>query len=247
MKLEGKVAIVTGSTAGIGKTTAILFAQEGAKVVISGRRADKGNEVVEEIKANGGEAIFVATDMAKEEDIDNLVQKTVEAFGKIDIVFNNAGIAFYSGLLDFDMAKWDEVFRLNLRGPVYLSKKAMPYLLETKGNILNCASSAGITVDVGGYAYNVSKAALNRTTQVMAVEFAPMGVRINAICPGMTQTDILSVLDDERMAEVCAGIPLGYVCDPIDIARAALFIVSDDARYMTGQIVAVEGGLTLSH
>lgn len=245
MRLENKVAIITGGTAGIGRACAITFAKEGAKVVVAGRNAAKGEAVVEEIKAAGGVAIFVATDMKKEEDMDNLLNATIKAFGRIDILYNNAGIAYSAPLAQYDQLKWDEIMLVNLRSPYLLCKKAMPYLVESKGNILNTSSISGLKAQHNGYAYNASKTALIRITEILALEFAPLGVRANSICPGVTETEILGTVAPEQMVQLKMAIPMGRLGQPEEIAAASVFMVSDEASYMTGQSIAIDGGYTL--
>ena len=244
MKLQNKVAIVTGATSGIGRACAVLFAQEGAKVVAVGRRKELGESLVEEIKADGGEAIFVQADMLKEEDMDKVLESTIAAYGKIDILYNNAGIAFSAPLAQYDMGNFDRIMEMNLRSPFLMCKKAMPYLVETKGNILNTSSISGLKAQHNGYAYNASKTALIRLTEILALEFAPLGVRANSICPGVTKTDILATVAPEQLKQLAAAIPMGRLGEPIEIAKASVFMVSDDASYMTGQSIAIDGGYT---
>ena len=244
MKLAGKVAIVTGATQGIGRAGALRFAKEGAKVVCAGRNATKGEAVVEEIKAMGGEAIFVQTDIKSEADMDKLLKATIDAYGRLDILYNNAGIAYSEDLFQYDQVKWDELIEVNLRAPYLLCKKALPLLLETKGNILNTSSISGLKAQHRGYAYNASKTALIRITEIMALEFAPQGVRVNAICPGVTKTDILATVAPEQLEQLAMAIPMGRLGEPEEIAAAAVFMVSDDASYMTGQALAIDGGYT---
>lgn len=245
MKLEGKVAIITGATAGIGRACALLFAKEGAKVVAAGRSVDKGNSLVEEIKAAGGEAIYVPTDMGKEEDMDKLLKATIDTYGKLDILYNNAGIAFSAPLMQYPQDKFDEVMRMDFRSPYIMCKKAIPYLTETKGCILNTSSISGLKAQHNGYAYNAAKTALIRVTQILALEFAPVGIRCNAICPGVTKTDILATVAPEQMKQLEAAIPMGRLGMPEEIAKASVFMVSDDSSYMTGQAIAIDGGYTV--
>lgn len=245
MRLEGKVIIITGATAGIGRACALLFAKEGAKVVGAGRSVAKGESLVEEIKAAGGEAIYVPTDMTKEEDLDNLVKCTIDTYGRLDVLYNNAGIAYSAPLEAFDQAKWDEVLNVDLRAPYLLIKKAMPYLIESKGNILNTASISGLRQTALGYAYNSAKAGLVMLTKVLAADYAKQGVRVNAICPGVTLTDILGTVADDVMEGLKASIPMGRLGMPEEIASASVFMVSDEASYMTGQAIAIDGGFTL--
>lgn len=247
-RLDGKVAIVTGATSGIGKASAELFAAEGAKVVVAGRNRERGTTVVDEIKDRGGDAIFVAVDMLEPDDLDRLLKTTIEAYGRLDILFNNAGIAQSYPLESFKEEDWDYVMRTNLRAPFLMSKKAIPYLRRTRGTVLNTASISGLRPDPMGYAYNTSKAALIMMTRVLAKDFAADGIRANALCPGVTETPILQGGDERTQNAIAAlikVIPMGRLADPADIAKAALFLVSDDASYITGQALTVDGGLTL--
>ncbi len=245
MRLKDKVVIITGATAGIGRASAIIFAKEGAKVVAAGRSVAKGKSLVEEIKAAGGEAIYVPTDMKNEADLDNLIKCTIDTYGRLDVLYNNAGIAYSAPLDVFDQEKWDEVLNVDLRAPYILIRKAMPYLLESKGNILNTASISGIRQTALGYAYNSAKAGLVMLTKVLAADYAKAGVRVNAICPGITLTDILGTVADDVMEGLKASIPMGRLGVPDEIAKAAVFMCSDEASYMTGQAIAVDGGFTL--
>jgi len=244
-KLEGKVAIVTGGTSGIGKASAELFAAEGAKVGVVGRNEERGQKVIDEIKEKSGEAVFFQADMNNSEDLDVLLKTTIDTYGKIDILFNNAGVVISGPLESFKDEDWDFVLKTNLRAPYIMCKKVIPYLRETKGNILNTASMSGLRSNPHGYAYNTSKSGLIMLTQVIARDFAPEGIRCNAICPGITQTPILGKVDEDQVAAVCSTIPLQRMCDPMEIAKAAAFLVSDDASYITGAALPVDGGVTI--
>ncbi|MBE6007650.1 MAG: glucose 1-dehydrogenase [Lachnospiraceae bacterium] len=245
MKLKDKVVIITGATAGIGRSSAIIFAAEGAKVVAAGRSVEKGNSLVDEIKAAGGEAIYVPTDVLKEEDLDNLVKAAIDTYGRIDVLFNNAGVAYTVPLEEMTQDKWDWVLNMNTRSLYMLTKKCMPYILESKGNILNTSSIAGLKATAYGYAYNTSKYAVNGLTKCLAADYAAQGIRVNAICPGLTLTDILSQVDEAIITAASATIPMKRLAEPEEIAKVALFVVSDDASFMTGQTIAVDGGMTL--
>lgn len=243
MKLNGKIAIVTGATAGIGKAIAKELAAEGAKVVCMGRNLERGAAIVQEIKENGGDAIFVPADMTQEETLDVLVQSTLDHYGKIDILVNNAGIAYLSPLEQHDQDVWDKVVNINLRGLYLLTKQCMPHLLETKGNIVNIASISGMSYIPGGaYAYAPSKATVISLTKTLSVDYAKQGVRVNAVCPGTIETEILVCAPEEVLAAGRAGIPMGRFGQPEEIAKAVAFMVSDDAAYITGQALAVDGG-----
>ena len=244
-RLDGKVAIITGATSGIGQASAELFAAEGAKVVVVGRNKERGQKVVDGIKGKGGEATFVAVDMLNADDFDNLLRTTIDTYGKLDILFNNAGAAVSGPLETFKDEDWDFVVKTNLRAPYQLCKKAMPYLKRTKGNILNTASMSGLRADSNGFAYNPSKAGLVMLTQVIAKDFAGVGVRCNAICPGITETPILGTVEATQMEALRNAIPLKRMAQPIAIANAAVFLVSDEASYITGAALPVDGGITI--
>ena len=246
MRLENKVAIVTGGTAGIGAATAIRFVQEGAKVVITGRSAAKAEKVLKEIDTLGGEAVYVQADVSKEADIDKVVETTVEKFGKIDIVFNNAGMEGGGNLAEYDMASFDKTLNLNLRGVVYMCKKTIPYLIETKGTIINNSSSAAMKTIHGNYAYCSSKSAVVAFTKVVALDYAPYGVRANCLCPGMVRTDLLATQTEDFLSKIEQSIPFKRMAEPSEMASVVAFLASDEASYLTGQAIAVEGGLLLA-
>jgi len=245
MKLKDKVAIVTGATSVIGEASAKLFASEGAKVVVVGRNEERGNNVVNNIKDDGEEAFFVKVDMNNRDDMDELFEKTIDKYDKIDILFNNAGMAISGPLEDFKYKDFDNVIHTNLTAPFQMSKKAMPYLLKTNGTILNTASISGVVTHSNGYGYNPSKTALTSLTKVLANDHAAQGVRVNAVAPGMTKTPILESVNDEQMEYLNNSISMGRLAQPEDIANAALFLVSDDAAYITGEVLLVDGGVAL--
>ncbi len=244
MKLKDKVAIVTGATAGIGKAIAKTLAKEGAKVVCTGRNFERGAAIVEAITADGGEAVFIPADVTNEEELDELVSKSVEKYRKIDILVNNSGIAYLAPLDSYEQNMWEQVIATNLRGPHLLIKKVMPYLLESKGNIVNISSMSGLKSISGAYAYGPSKAALNSLTKLLAFDYAKQGVRVNAICPGTIETEILACVSEEFLEAGRAATPMGRFGQPEEIAKAVVFFASDDASYITGQTLAVDGGYT---
>lgn len=245
MGLNGKIAIVTGATAGIGKEIAKTLASKGATVVCVGRNKERGNAVVEEIKANGSEALFVSADITKEENLDEIIKTTLDTYGKIDILVNNAGIAVVAPMEEYPQEQWDAVVDTNLRGPYILIKKIMPHLIESKGNIVNIASISGVRPVSGAYAYSPSKAAVISLTQLLAMDYGKQGVRVNAVCPGTVETEILACVPEEVVAAAAAAVPLGRLGRVSDIAKAAAFLASDDAEYITGQALIVDGGYTL--
>lgn len=242
MQLAGKVVIITGSTSGIGKSCALLFAKAGAKVVITGRNKERGEAVLAEIKAEHGDAIFVQADVVSSTDLDRLVTETISHFHKIDILVNNAGIYRLMALEDMTEADFSRIIDTNLKSVFLLTKKCMPYILQMKGNILNISSVAGLKPSIGGYAYNSSKAALNMFTQVTAKSYAAQGIRVNGICPGIIETPILPTQDRASLDKLAKLVPLQKNGEPEDIAQAALFLVSDAAKYITGVNLPVDGG-----
>jgi len=242
MKLKGKVAVVTGATSGIGAEIARVFGAEGAGVVVVGRNAERGNSVVKDIEEKNGKALFLQADMSEAADIDRMVNSAKEYFGKIDIIVNNAGLFLQSELEDLTIEQIDNTFATNERATMLIAKKAMPYLKETKGNIINTASMVGIRPAGPSYAYAASKAAIINLTKLLAKNYAPFQVRTNAICPGIIQTPIFGGKDMSGSSQM---IPIGIVGVPQDIANLALFLASDDASFITGQIVVADGGQSL--
>ena len=246
--LEGKVAIVTGATAGIGAATARLFAAEGAKVVLAARREDLGQEVAASIRAEGGEAVFRQTDVALAEDHAALVATAMETWGRLDIAFNNAGINHMPALIaDFDMDVWKQVFDVNLTGVLLAMKYQIPALIASGGAaIINNSSVAGLQAYAGLAAYCASKEALISLTRVAALELAPHGIRANVLCPGGTETPMFVGSGEEFRGSVKSLTPLARFADPVEQARVALFLASEASSYMTGAVLPVDGGLTIA-
>lgn len=251
-KLDGKVAIVIGSTSGIGKATAKLYAKEGATVIITGRRIEKGEAVVDEITAEGGQADFYKLDCSILQECYDLVEDVVVKHGRLDILFYNAGVSTKEDPAEslFDNMTeelWDYVMSTNLTNAFFMSKKAMSELKKTKGNVLFTASVAGLDAVIGKdiIAYGVSKAALLYMTKALALNVAGEGVRINAIAPGFTDTDILAQSSKEYLDAMCATIPIKRLCTAEEMASAALYLSSDDAASVTGHIMVIDGGVSL--
>ncbi|MCD7947772.1 MAG: SDR family oxidoreductase [Oscillospiraceae bacterium] len=244
-KLDNKVAIITGSTSGLGKQTACLFAQEGAKTVIVGRRSDRGNEVVKTILDNGGDAIFIQADMQDMASVDKIVDGTVKAYRKINVLVSNAGIVYNMPFTDNTMADYDSVMNVNLKFPFFLTQKAIPYLLETGGNVIYTASGAGHRPTKNAQLYNISKSALIMLTQSLGVEYADKGVRFNSISPGFFDTDILNDLQGAVKDAYVNGLPMKRMGAANEFAKVALFLASDDASYVTGADLLVDGALNL--
>jgi NAD(P)-dependent dehydrogenase (short-subunit alcohol dehydrogenase family) len=245
---ENKVAIVTGATSGIGRATALAFAKEGAKVVIAGRRENEGAEAVAEIKAAGGEALFVRTDVSLETDAKALVDKTVAAFGRLDFAFNNAGIFADIGPTTTATEElFDKTFNINVRGALYGMKYQIPAMLSSGGgSIVNNASCLGLSVIPGAAVYNASKFAVIGLTKTAAVEFAAQGVRVNAVCPAVVETEInASARGDSQSHDfLLSKHPIGRFGKVEEIAAAVLFLCSPGASFTTGIAMPIDGGFT---
>jgi NAD(P)-dependent dehydrogenase (short-subunit alcohol dehydrogenase family) len=244
LKLKDKVAIVTGSTSGMGRATAVLFAREGAKVVVTGRNQERAKEVVSQIKDEGFEAIYVLADMSKLEDLKALVDKTFEAYGTVDILFNNAGMLSMTPILQLDMEEWNRVIKVNVTSALYLTQLTAPIMKEKgKGVIINTTSIAGFSARYGLAAYVTSKHALSGLTKSMARELGPE-IRANAIAPGAIYTAMVeSAGGMEAVKWLIEGSPLKRVGQSEDIASMALFLAADDSSFITGQVIRVDGGV----
>ncbi len=250
MRLKDKVAIITGAASGFGEGTARLFAQEGAKVVI----ADINEEGARKVAASiGPNAIAVKCDVTQRADIDALVKAARDAFGgRIDVVMNNAGWSHKNGpLLDVDEATFDKVYDINVRSIFHMVHAVVPLMREQRsGVILNVGSTAGIRPRPGLSWYNSSKGAVNLLSKSLAVELGPDNIRVNAICPVMGATGLLEQFmgmpdTPENRKKFLATIPLGRLCEPKDVARAALYLASDAAEFITGVEFPVDGGRTV--
>lgn len=249
-RFENKVALITGGNGGIGYSTAEAFAKEGASIVIAARSAQSGEAAVAKLKAMGADALFVQTDVTKNSDVENLVNKTIEKFGRLDIAFNNAG---YGGMMvpcaDFEEDIFDATVAVNLKGVWLCMKHQIRAMLKTGGGaIVNNSSAAGL---VGGpftgVAYCSSKHAVVGLTKAAAAEYAGQGIRINCICPGVVGTE-MSNASFEGSAEdhpVAAKHPIGRIGYPEEIASAVLFLSSDESSFLLGAAIPVDGGLTL--
>jgi NAD(P)-dependent dehydrogenase (short-subunit alcohol dehydrogenase family) len=243
-----KVVLITGGTSGIGKTTAIAFAKAGAKVVLSGRRAQEGEAVAGEIKAAGGTARFVKADVAVEADVKNLVEQTVAAFGRLDIAFNNAGVEWMKPLTEATEAEYRHVFDINVWGVISSLKYEIPAMLKTGGGaIVNTSSVAGHIGLAGASIYIASKHAVEGITKAAALEFGKQGIRVNAVAPAVIETDMVDRFAGKEgpMREYLASLhPIGRVGQTREVADAVLFLCSDGASFITGESLKVDGALT---
>ena len=249
MKLKDKVALITGGSLGLGKATAFLFAEEGAKVVITGRTEKTLQETVEEAKGKGLEIDHIVSDVSKEGDCKAAVEYTVNKYGKIDILFNNAGILHLGTTHETDTEIWDSIFDINVKGTYLMSKYTIPYMLEKGyGCIVNNSSVLGLKAVPGVAAYNASKGAVTQLTRSTALEYADKGIRVNAICPGTIDTPmvdgLLDAMPDREEAEALfkSFHPMGRFGTPDEIAHSVLFLCDDNVGFMTGTMLSVDGG-----
>jgi NAD(P)-dependent dehydrogenase (short-subunit alcohol dehydrogenase family) len=245
-ELSGKVALVTGGTSGIGRETAVLFAKAGAKVVVAGRRAAEGEETIELVRAAGGEGLFAKTDVSKASEVETLIQKAVERFGRLDVAFNNAGIeGVWSPIVRQSEEDWDRIIATNLKGVWLCLKYEIRQMLKQGGGaIVNMSSVTGLVGGVGAAAYSASKHGVIGLTKTAALENAKSGIRINAVCPGFTETPMTDRLF--RIPTVQKRLlschPIGRFGRPTEIAEAVVWMCSDRASFMTGQSLVLDGG-----
>ena len=244
MRLKDKTAIITGGGTGIGLATACAFCQEGAKVILFGRRKEKLEKAVEKL---GGSAIIVQGDMTNNNDLDKLINETLHNFKKIDILVNNAGLFNGSPLHEISDSQWDEIMDINIRSVFQLTRRVLPVMLSQKyGSIIHISSILGLIAVPQVAAYNVSKGALNQFSRSIAVEYGSSGIRSNSICPGLIATDMTADLmkDADLMKEWSKEYPIGRFGKPEDVANACLYLASDESSFVTGITLPVDAGFT---
>jgi 3-oxoacyl-[acyl-carrier protein] reductase len=247
MKLEGKVALVTGASRGIGREVALELAKEGANVAVNYAGSEaKAAAVAEEIRSLGREAIVIQADVSDANSVEGMVKQTVEAFGRLDILVNNAGITKDNLLMRMKEADWDEVININLKG-VFLCTKAVTrqMMKQRSGRIINMSSIVGVSGNAGQANYVAAKSGVIGLTKTTAKELASRGITVNAVAPGFITTDMTDKLNEETKSEMLKQIPLARLGEPIDIARTVVFLASEDSRYMTGQTLHVDGGMVM--
>ena len=250
MKLQNKVAIVTGSGSGMGKAISNLFAREGAKVIVSDINAETLNKVVGEIVANGGVALGVIANVAKEQDVQNMIDTAVKTYGTVDILVNNAGIMDnFAPAAEVTDELWEKVFAVNITGPMRATRKALPiFVKKGSGIIINIASAGGLLGSRAGVSYTASKHAVIGLTKNVGFQYAKLGIRCNAIAPGAVNTNIGTTIYDPNkfgMERAMAGINLNpRVGEPEEIARIALFLASDDSSLINGTVITADAGWT---
>jgi len=249
MRLEGKVALITGGTSGIGSATAIRFASEGAAVAITGRSSERGEKVVQDIIANGGDALFIRSDVRSSEDCRHAVDQTLERFGKIDVLFNNAGVFHPKSIPECTEEEWDETIDSSLKGAFLMSKYVLPSMIKQRsGSIIHTSSGWGILGGDKAAAYCAAKGGLIVMAKAMAIDHGPDGIRVNCVCPGDVLTPMLPDDAEKRgmswdeYAVGAADRPLGRIGTVEDIANAVLYLASDESSFVTGESLVVDGG-----
>jgi NAD(P)-dependent dehydrogenase (short-subunit alcohol dehydrogenase family) len=249
MRLEGKVALITGGTSGIGSATAVRLSGEGAAVVITGRNAERGEQVVQDIVAKGGEALFIRSDVRNAEDCRQAVEQTLERFGKIDVLFNNAGVFHPKTIPECTEEEWDETIETSLKGAFLMSKYVLPSMIEHgSGSIIHTSSGWGILGGDKAAAYCAAKGGLIVMAKAMAIDHGPDGIRVNCVCPGDVLTPMLPYDAAKRgmswddYAVGAADRPLGRIGTAEDIANAVLYLASDESSFVTGESLVVDGG-----
>ena len=249
MKLEGKVALITGGTSGIGSATAVRFAREGAAVAITGRNTERGEQVVQAIVAHDGEALFIRSDVRLADECRRTVEETLARFARIDVLFNNAGVFHPKTIPDCSEAEWDETIDASLKGAFLMSKYVLPSMIaQGSGSIIHTSSGWGIQGGHKAAAYCAAKGGLVVMAKAMAIDHGPDGIRVNCVCPGDVQTPMLTDeaakrgMTWEAYAAEAADRPLGRIGSADEIADAVLYLACDDSSFVSGTALVVDGG-----
>lgn len=246
MRIKDKVTLITGSGSGIGRETAILFAKEGGKVVVADVNEQAGNEVVETIKNAGGEAFFARLDVSNRAQVKEVVKNIIDKYGKIDVLINNAGIIQDALVVKMTEEQWDRVISINLKGPFNCIQAVVePMIAKGRGVILNISSIVALYGNVGQANYVATKSGLIGITKTLAKELGKKGIRVNAVAPGFIMTPMTKGMPDKILEMMTEKTPLKRLGQPIDIANALLFLASDEASYINGVVLSVDGGLVL--
>lgn len=250
-RLAGKVALITGGGTGIGRAIALAFAREGAKVAVAGRRLEKLREVAGEIEGQGGEGLAIACDVARAEDAEGAVKQVVERFGLLNVLVNNAGALNAATIEGITEEEWDGMMSINLKGPFLMSRAALPAFRKAgAGAIVNVGSILGLVAMKERAAYCASKGGVTMLTKAMALDHAQEQVRVNCICPSIVETELVKGLfaagEQGQMLKVAriASIPLGRIGRPGDVAELAVFLASEEAAWLTGAAIPLDGGLS---
>lgn len=247
MSTESKVAIVTGSGSGIGEATAKRFARDGYKVVLNGRNNEKLERVANEIGVEN--CLIIAGDVSDSGTVDTLIRQVIDTFGRIDVLVNNAAIAIFEDISNFSIEDWDTQMAINTRSVFLMTKSALPHLLKVKGSIVNVSSASGLGGDWNGFCYNASKAAVANFTRALALDLGPQGVRINAVAPSLTDTDMADmVMSNPTVLDAFKSrIPMQRAAQPAEVADVIAFLSGHDARFVNGVVLPVDGGVTASN
>nr|WP_314571098.1 SDR family oxidoreductase [uncultured Pseudomonas sp.] len=246
-RFQDKVVIVTGAGSGIGAATALRFAKEGARVVLVGRNAEKLETVAKGI--GPGQSLVVSADVSKWEDVQQLVKRAVEHFGQLDVLVNNAGVAPSGALTEAPLDDWRSVMSIDVDGVFYGCRAAMPHLLKSGGSIINVSSVSGLGGDWGMSFYNAAKGAVTNFTRALALEYGGQGVRVNAVCPALTKSELTAGMADDKalMDKFAERIPMGRAAEAEEVADVIAFLASHDARFVNGVNLPVDGGLHASN
>ncbi|RAV22149.1 SDR family NAD(P)-dependent oxidoreductase [Paenibacillus contaminans] len=252
MRLQDKVILITGSGSGIGKSTALLFAKEGATVIVNDLQLDKGEETAEEIRSAGGKALFLPADVTKPDSVKPMVDRIIAEYGRIDVLFNNAGISGVGALHEIEPEQWDKVVNVNIRGVYVPSKYVLPHMMEARqGSIINMSSCVAEIGLARRALYAATKGAVLSLTKSMQVDYAEYGIRVNALLPGTILTPFVenylrTGYDDpeKAIASIKTRQLSGDLGRPEDVAKAALFLASDDSKFMMGSPLYIDGGVT---
>ncbi len=249
-RFESKVVLISGATSGIGEAAAKRFASEGARVVCIGRNTQRGTALVAQIKKGSGEALFVAADVTDRSQVESAVRRAVDEYGQIDVLFNNAGVELISGCAEMTEEQWDNVVDTNLKSAFLLSKYCLPWLRKSQGVIINNGSELGLVGAPNYTAYCASKGGIVLFTKALALECAESKIRVNCVCPGATETGMLKrevahYLDDQAVRKsIIENIPIRRIASPEEIANTIAFLASEEAKYVTGAVLSVDGGTT---
>ena len=250
MRLENRAALVTGGTSGIGEATCLLFGREGASVAVVGRNTERGKSVAKRISDAGGNAIFIQADVRKSDDCRTALDSTLETFGRLDVLFNNAGSYYQNDVVGCTEQEWDDQVDTSLKGTFLMSKYALSHMIERgTGSIINCASGWGLVGGPKSAAYCAAKGGMVVMTKAMAIDHGPQGIRVNAICPGDTDTPMeredaraQGLTWDQYLEQTVAHRPIARMATPEEIAFGVLYLASDESSYVTGAALPVDGG-----
>lgn len=246
MRLKDKVVIVTGGAGGIGRETAALFGREGAKIVVADYAEEQGQDAVRQLEEEGTECIFVKVNVADHESAEEMVEKAIEKFGRVDVLINNAGITRDAMLKKLSKEHWQQVLDVNLSGVFHCTQAVLPHMTEQgSGSIINTSSIVGVHGNIGQTNYAATKSGVIGMTKTWSKELGPKGIRVNAVAPGFVDTAMVASVPEKILNALADRVPLKRLGSPRDIANAYLFLASDEAAYINGTVLEVDGGLVI--